>query len=98
MYTDLEDQSGLLADARFARQLGYSGKLLIHPCQIATVHRAFAPSEEEIAYARRVVQAYAASVEEGQGAFVVDGKMIDGPIVARARSVLSHMEQNREGE
>jgi citrate lyase subunit beta/citryl-CoA lyase len=89
VYTDLNDPEGLLAEARHARQLGYSGKLLIHPAQIEPVHRAFAPSEEEVAYARRVLAAFAAAEARGDGVIALDGQMIDAPVVARARELLA---------
>ncbi len=90
VYTDLSDQAGLLAEARFARRLGYSGKLLIHPGQIETVHRAFTSSEEEVAYACRIVEGFEVALARGEGVFALDDKMIDAPIVARAREVLAH--------
>ncbi len=88
VYTDLTDPEGLLAEARQARQLGYSGKLLIHPAQIEPVHQAFAPSEEEVAHARRVLEAFEAAETRGEGVIALDGQMIDAPVVARARKVL----------
>jgi citrate lyase subunit beta/citryl-CoA lyase len=89
IYADLNDFDGLLADARRARQLGYSGKLLIHPAQIAPVHNAFAPSRNEVEYARRVVEAFEASEARGEGVIALEGQMIDAPVVARAREVLA---------
>jgi citrate lyase subunit beta/citryl-CoA lyase len=97
VYTDLTDQAGLLAEAHQARQLGYSGKLLIHPSQIVPVHRAFAPSEEEVAHARRVVAAFEAGEAEGRGVIAVDNQMIDAPVVARAREVLTLAESPPRG-
>ena len=88
IHTDLTDPDGLLVEARQARQLGYSGKLLIHPAQIEPVHQAFAPSEEEIAHARRVLEAFEAAGTRGEGVLALDGQMIDAPVVARAREVL----------
>jgi len=70
-------------DAALVRRLGYDGKLLIHPSQIAPVRAAFAPSAEEIAYARRVVEAAALSSPA-----VLDGTMIDAPIITSAERVL----------
>jgi citrate lyase subunit beta/citryl-CoA lyase len=87
--TDLADPDGLLAEAREARQLGYSGKLVIHPAQIEPVHRAFTPSGEEVAYARRVLEAFAIAEARGDGVIALDGQMIDAPVVARAREVLA---------
>ena len=96
VFTDLNDQDGLLAEARLVRQLGYSGKLLIHPRQIETVHCAFAPSDEELAYARRVVDGFEATLARGGGVFALDGKMIDAPIVARAREALAYARKDRD--
>jgi citrate lyase subunit beta/citryl-CoA lyase len=89
IYPDLSDPDGLLAEARRARQMGYSGKLIVHPAQAEPVHRAFAPTEEEVAYARRVVEAFEAAEARGEGVIALDGHMIDAPVVARAREVLA---------
>nr|MDP9107156.1 CoA ester lyase [Candidatus Eremiobacteraeota bacterium] len=70
-------------DAEHARRLGYDGKLLIHPAQIAPVRAAFAPSDADVAYARRIVDAAARS-----NPAVLDGTMIDPPIVIAAERVL----------
>jgi citrate lyase subunit beta/citryl-CoA lyase len=95
IWTDLADASGLLAEARQARQLGYSGKLVIHPAQIEPVHLAFTPTEAEVAYARRVLDAFATAEARGDGVIALDGQMIDTPVVARAREVLA---QQRAGD
>lgn len=71
-------------DARRARRLGFGGKLCIHPAQLATVNAAFAPTSAALAWARKVVDA--ASGESG--AFRLDGKMVDRPVVLRAQAVL----------
>ena len=94
-YTDLADDEGFLAETRAIRGMGYGGKLLIHPKQIELVHQAFAPSEEEVTYARRVVEAFEAAESGGTGAIALDGKMIDAPVVARAREILSHRDLTR---
>jgi citrate lyase subunit beta/citryl-CoA lyase len=92
IWTDLNDQDGLVAEARYARELGYSGKLLVHPDQIEPVHRAFAPTPAEVAHARRVVEAFDAANARGDGVIALDGQMIDAPVVARAREVLKMAE------
>jgi citrate lyase subunit beta / citryl-CoA lyase len=74
----------LESDLRFARACGFGAKLCIHPAQLALTHRAFAPTEEEIAWARRVVDA----VASGRGAVQVDGKMVDRPVVLKAQTIL----------
>jgi citrate lyase subunit beta/citryl-CoA lyase len=89
IWTDLTDLNGLQSEARRARQLGYSGKLIIHPAQIEPVHQAFAPTKEEIAYACRVLEAFEAAEARGDGVIALDGQMIDAPVVARAREVLA---------
>ena len=92
IYAGLTDPDGLLADTRTGRQLGYSGRLLIHPAQIKPVHHAFAPSQEEIQGARRIVEAFQAAEARSEGVIALDGQMIDGPVVARAREVLAMAE------
>lgn len=80
--TRLDDLVGLADDASHARALGMAGKLCIHPRQVTDVKSAFAPGEEEIAWAIRVVAS-------GDGAVLVNGEMIDAPLRARARSILA---------
>lgn len=82
---DLDDVAGLEEDARSAKRLGFGGKLLIHPRQVAPVAAVFAPSDEDIAWARRVVSALE---EAGSGAVALDGKMIDKPVEDAARRIL----------
>ena len=82
--TDISDDAALTADARHAVALGFTGKLCIHPRQLDGVHAAFAPTPEELAWAERVLAA------AGDGAVtVLDGKMIDKPVVDRARRILA---------
>jgi len=78
----LDDLSVSHNDAAHARALGMTGKLCIHPKQIAEVKRAFAPTAEEIAWARRVL-------DSGDGAISVDGAMVDEPVRLRARAILA---------
>ncbi|MEV6830991.1 CoA ester lyase [Amycolatopsis sp. NPDC051102] len=79
--TDLRDDARLEADVRYARRLGFGGKLCIHPRQVAPARAAFAPTEAELDWARRVVTA-------GAAVSVVDGRMVDRPVLARARRIL----------
>ena len=88
IYADFRDLEGLRADTISARALGYSGKMIIHPTQIATVHSAFAPSAEEVERARRIVAAFEEARARGTGIAVVDGVMVDRPVVLRAQRVL----------
>ena len=88
VFVDLNDPDGLAASTREAKQLGFRGKLVIHPSQVPVVNAVFTPTAEEVAWARRVIEALAAAEREGLGAFVVDGRMVDYPIVERARDIL----------
>jgi citrate lyase beta subunit len=89
LFTDFADDEGLRRDARFARQLGYAGKLAIHPRQVPIIHEALTPTGEEIAQARRLLDAYRAHLGAGRGAFALDGKMVDMPMVRAAERVLA---------
>jgi len=88
VYIDFRDAEGLRAEANQGAQLGFSGKQIIHPNQVTPVQEAFTPSGEAIEYAQRVVAAFAASRKEGRGAFALDGKMIDMPLLKNAQKVL----------
>jgi citrate lyase subunit beta/citryl-CoA lyase len=86
VHLDVRDDSGLEAECAFARSLGFRGKACIHPRQVPIVNRAFAPSDREVAWAQRVVEAFEAS---GEGVLAVNGEMIDLPVVERARRILT---------
>ena len=88
VYIDFRDIEGLRAEAGQGAALGFSGKQIIHPSQVEVVQEAFTPSDEAIEYAQRVVRAFAASQKEGKGAFALDGKMIDMPLLKNAQKVL----------
>jgi len=88
-WTTLEDSAGLRQETRLGRQLGYTGKQLIHPDQIDVVHEAYRPTTAEVAWAARVVEAYERALQDGVGAIRLDGRMIDVPMVERARLVLT---------
>ena len=85
---DLKDLDGLKADARRAKQLGFQGKLCIHPNQVGPCNEIFSPTAAEIQYARRVVEAFEKSEAEGVGALQLDGKFIDYPVVERSRRII----------
>ncbi len=89
VYLNLDDPEGCYEEAKRAAEMGYTGKMAIHPKQIEPLHRAFTPTDEEIAAARRVVEAAAAHQAEGVGAFALDGRMVDQPIVNEAQHVLA---------
>jgi citrate lyase beta subunit len=88
VYIDFRDQAGLRLEAEQGAGWGFSGKQVIHPNQVPVVQEAFTPSTEEIDYAKRVVETFDASQREGRGAYALDGKMIDMPLLKNARKVL----------
>lgn len=86
---DVRDGEFFKRDAMVGRELGYDGKLCIHPDQVAIANSVFAPTEEEIRAAEELVRRFEEAAAEGDGAPVIDGRMIDGPLVKRARDVLA---------
>ncbi|MFB6149420.1 MAG: CoA ester lyase [Halobacteriales archaeon] len=88
-YTDFGDEAGLREETRFAIQLGYDGKLAIHPAQIAPINEAFTPQQEDVEWARRVLRG---RDEHDGGVFRVDDEMIDGPLVDRAERIVERWE------
>ncbi|HSM69995.1 MAG TPA: CoA ester lyase [Anaerolineales bacterium] len=88
VYIDFKDTEGLRAEAQQGAGLGFSGKQIIHPNQVTPTQEAFTPSDEAIAYAQRVVETFEASQKEGKGAYALDGKMIDMPLLRNAQKVL----------
>ena len=87
-WTDVEDYDGLIKDAQFAKSLGFSGKSSISPRHIRFINEVFSPTEAEIRYAEDVFATIEKAKAEGKGVVSLRGKMIDAPIVARARQVL----------
>ncbi|MFC7557143.1 HpcH/HpaI aldolase/citrate lyase family protein [Pseudoroseomonas wenyumeiae] len=75
--------------ARRARRLGFRGAMIVHPSQVEPLNQAFTPTPEELDWAHRVVTADAAARAEGRGAFPIDGKMVDAPVVRRAEEILA---------
>jgi citrate lyase subunit beta/citryl-CoA lyase len=85
LYVDIRDDRGLAESSRRARAEGFSGRIAIHPAQVDTINAAFTPSFEEVAFAERVVAAFAA----GAGTVALDGKMLDLPHLKQAQRVLA---------
>ncbi|WP_062117884.1 HpcH/HpaI aldolase/citrate lyase family protein [Aureimonas sp. AU40] len=86
---DYGDRAALAAAAREARQFGFDGASCIHPSVVPVLNEAFAPGEAELAFARRVVDAQGDARRDGRGAFLVDGRFVDAPILARAKRLLA---------
>lgn len=87
-----QDPDALRADAKRARQIGYTGKFAIHPSQLDIINETFSPSQEEIAYARVVMEAWEQAEAEGRGSLAMDGRMVDVPVVKRAQNLLAFAE------
>jgi citrate lyase beta subunit len=85
---DYKDIDALRVESEFGAQLGYSGKQIIHPAQVEPVQTAFTPNDEAIAYAKRIVETFETRQKEGKGAYSLDGKMIDMPLLKSAQKVL----------
>jgi citrate lyase subunit beta / citryl-CoA lyase len=91
--TDIEfrDVAGVERRAQAARRDGFAGKLAIHPAQLAPIHSAFTPTNEEVSWARRILELMSAA--GGQGAVALDGRMIDRPHVQQAQRILAALER-----
>lgn len=86
---DYRDEAGIAASAREARVLGFDGASCVHPAVVPILNAAFAPDEAAVAQARRMVAAFEAEAEGGRGAFAFEGRMVDLPVVERARRLLA---------
>ena len=84
VYPAIQNRVGLVEAVRFARDMGFGGLLCIHPSQVEPIHQTLMPSLAELEWARRVAEAGAS----GAGVFVVDGEMVDAPVLGRARRLL----------
>ncbi|MBK8417851.1 aldolase/citrate lyase family protein [Candidatus Villigracilis saccharophilus] len=85
---DYKDIESLRIESEFGARLGFAGKQIIHPAQVEPVQTSFTPNDEAIAYAKRIVETFEANQKEGKGAYSLDGKMIDMPLVKNAQKVL----------
>ena len=92
VWVDLQDVDGFRRSAQRSRDLGFQGKLCIHPDQVPVVNDRFTPGEEELAHARRVVEVFAEAELKGLAAIQVDGQFVDYPIVYLARRVIARAE------
>jgi citrate lyase subunit beta/citryl-CoA lyase len=88
-FVRFRDPEGLDQDAQAARRLGYTGKFAIHPSQLDLINQTFGPSQDEIEYARQVVEAWNRAEAAGRGSVDLDGRMIDVPVFKRAQNLLS---------
>lgn len=88
VYADVNDEAGFLKEVDLIRRMGFNGKSLINPRQIEILHNAYAPTQEEVDYAQRVLAAAEEGERNGLGVISLNGKMIDAPIINHARVVI----------
>lgn len=92
VFNAFKDEAGLRAECEQGRDMGFDGKTLIHPAQLDIANEVFAPSEEEVALARRMIAAYAEARARGEGVAVVDGRIVENLHVATAEALLGKAE------
>ncbi len=88
VFSDVKDKEGFEREARYIRDLGFDGKSLINPNQISVLHKIFAPSKKNVEWSLDVIEAAENAKEKGLGVVSIDGKMVDAPIIARAKWTL----------
>lgn len=88
VYADINDEAGFLKEVDLIKRMGFNGKSLINPRQIDVLHNAYAPTQEEVDYAERVIAAAEEGERNGLGVISLNGKMIDAPIINHARVVI----------
>ena len=88
VYADINDEAGFLKEVDLIKRMGFNGKSLINPRQIEILHNAYAPTQEEVDYAERVIAAAEEGERSGLGVISLNGKMIDAPIINHARVVI----------
>lgn len=94
VFPDVKDIEGLKQETALVKQLGFRGKLVIHPGQIEPVHQVFNPGEAEAEGSKRIVAAFEEAQAKGLGVFQLDGKMIDAPVLKRAQQILELVNLN----
>ncbi|NWB99638.1 CoA ester lyase [Pseudomonas gingeri] len=85
VFPSIQDAAGLHNTVQFARDMGFGGALCIHPSQVAIIHQALKPNAKELHWAQRIIEA----ARSGEGVFVLDGQMVDAPVIGRAQAILA---------
>lgn len=89
VYNDIKDEAGFLAECRQGREMGFDGKTLIHPGQVAPCNEVFAPGEDEVELAARIIAAFEEAQADGRGVVTVDGRMVENLHVEESRRILA---------
>jgi citrate lyase subunit beta/citryl-CoA lyase len=95
---DLKDLDALKADACEARNLGFGGKMCVHPNQVAVVNRVFSPTNDDVMQAEKIIAAFSEAEKQGIGAIQLDGRFIDIALVKKARRILAGAVRNPKEE
>ena len=95
-FLDIKNTEGFEKEVKLARELGFSGTLIIHPTQIEIANRNFTPSEEEIDEAKKIIEAIELSKEKGLGVALLDGKLIGPPMEKRAQNIIAKIKRIKE--
>ncbi|WP_037939977.1 aldolase/citrate lyase family protein [Sulfurospirillum arcachonense] len=88
VFSDVKDKEGFLAEVKYVKGLGFDGKSLVNPNQISVLHDAYAPSQTDVDWSLEVIEAAKEAEEKGLGVVSLDGRMVDAPIIARAKWTL----------
>ncbi|MBE0423810.1 MAG: HpcH/HpaI aldolase/citrate lyase family protein [Lutibacter sp.] len=88
VFVDINDEDGLRLETEYAKQIGFTGKAVINPRQIDIIHEVYMPSDEEIRKAYSILLEFKKNKIAGIGVFAIDGKMVDAPVMTRAKQVL----------
>ena len=91
-FTDVNDDEGIWTDATYAKSLGFTGKASISPRHVEVINSVFSPTQKDVDYAYEVMEAIALAEQQGKGAIALHGKMIDAPIVNRAKQTIAMAE------
>ncbi|WP_085506515.1 HpcH/HpaI aldolase/citrate lyase family protein [Thalassobacillus devorans] len=94
VYPDLNNEDGLVQEATLARQLGFKGKLLIHPKQVDPVHQIFSPSQQELEECEEIVEAFERAEQQGVASIAYNNKLVDYPVYRRAKELLASSKTN----
>jgi len=89
VFTEISERDRLRAETEFARELGYDGKMAIHPAQVGVINEAFTPSADRVEWAKRVLDARDEAERESKGVFRVDDEMVDAPLIAQAERIVT---------
>jgi citrate lyase beta subunit len=93
IYLNIQDHDGFRAEAAQAAGMGFAGKQVIHPAQIPIVHAAFTPLPERVRRAERILGAWAQAEAEGKGVAVLDGELLEPPVIAMERLILERAQR-----